>query len=215
MRKFLINKNTIYYPIYIILSLIFIASAIGLCLIPINFHQNIHSIGWIIMAFIGIICQSGYNVMQERYIEKSNDHTILNKFLLMFWSKTIEIIFLILFCWLELLLGNSGHPINDFILSAKFFISNVKHFFLLEGFILAYLISFTLAVYLNSISTNYNMITVIISNPLTMLFFYIFHQFNNGIKYPLWIILLSLTFGICSVIMWLKGEKSNDYTSIN
>lgn len=190
-------------------------SAIGFSLIPVDFHQNVNAAGWIIMAFAGVISQAGYNVMQERYMERSNDYSIQNKFLLMFWSKLVEIIILISMCWLEIFIGYSQNPFQAFINSAKFFVSSAGHFFMLDGFILAYIISFTLAVYLNSISANYNMITVIISNPLAVLFFYIFRQFNNGLTYPLWIIILSLTFGISSVVFWLKGETVTEYLPLD
>ncbi len=166
------------------------------------------------MAFVGIICQAGYNVMQERYIERSGDFSAYNKFLLMFWSKSVELTTLVVFCWLELFIGYSKHPLTAFVDSVKLFVSGAGDFFMLEGFILAYIMSFSLAVYLNSISTNYNMITVIISNPLATLFFYFFSQFNNGIHYPIWVIICSLVLGFVSIILWLKGETITDYKKL-
>jgi hypothetical protein len=77
----------------------------------------------------------------------------------------------------------------------------------LQVFIFLWFLLFVLALFLNEISTNYTMILTNVTNQSVALFFIIFPQFNNGIKYPLFITLSSLAASLISVLFWINAEK--------
>lgn len=215
LRKKFIKKFTVYDYKYIIPSFVLIGVSIVLCVIPVAADFHARDIIWIIMFATGILCLSSYNVAQEKYLTDTRDSSINNKIGLIFYSKLVELLIIISFSWLELLIGNESNPIHAFEMSAIKYITNLKAFLFLEGFVLAYLVAFFLSVYLNSISSNYNMLTVVISNPLVAIFFTVFREFDTGIKYPLYIIIPAICLNIGSIMLWIKGErKKEDYESI-
>ena len=74
---------------------------------------------------------------------------------------------------------------------------------------------FMLGIYVNSISTNYTMITKVVISPSVAIFFTIFSDLNPGLKYPLWIVIVTVIASIISVILWLKGESKIEYKTLN
>jgi hypothetical protein len=214
LRKYLLDKLIIYNKKYVTLSLIFILLSLGFAAIPLTSDWHPDSIVWIGFFTIGIIFQSTYNVLQEKYIFETNDDSLLNKMTLIFYTRVVEFIVLICFFWLEYLLGYTNDPYAAFFDSILQFAMNIKAALLLEGFVLAYIGSYTLGTYLNSISSNYNMLTPLVSNPAVAVFFTVFSGFNNGIKYPLWVILCCMTFSVTGIIFWIIGEKNTGYVSL-
>lgn len=205
LRKKFINRVIVYDLRYIIISAILIGISILLCSIPIATHFTTHNVIWIPLFLIGVISLSAYNVAQERYL--TEDASFGNKITLLFYSKLFEFGMIIGLSWLELFIGYEDNPIQVFKDSAIKFVTDFRAFLLLQGFILAYLFAFFLATYLNSISTNYNMFTIIIANPLIIIFFTIFKQFNTGIVYSLWIIIPAILLNIIGIVTWVKGER--------
>src|SRR4029078_7535187 len=87
------------------------------------------------------------------------------------------------------------------------FKGNLLGFILTQLFIFDCLFLFIISVYLNEISTNYNMILTNLTNQSVALFFTIFSNLNHGVHYPLSITILSMLCNIISVILWVKGES--------
>jgi len=115
---------------------------------------------------------------------------------------------LILLFWLEYIFGYSDSPLTTFLNSFKTFFTNFEQTFLLELFIYDCLLLYVLSIHLNAISTNYNMILTNLTNQSVAIFFVIFPSLNNGIKHPVWIIMISLFFNIVSVCLWIRGEEN-------
>lgn len=205
-RKFLINRIVIYHKWFILSSVAFLLTAIGLSTIPVDQGGDTKMIPWILLYAVGIIFLSLYNVLQEKYITETEDYSLQNKISLIFYSRLIQLIVVIAFSWLEIVIGYNKSPLDVFIESAKKFVHNGIAFGLLEGFVISYILSYIMCVYLNTISTNFTMITPIISNPIVVLFFTIFEEFNDGIVYPLWLIILCILLSLIGALLWLKGE---------
>lgn len=214
LRKFLVDRIVIYDKKYILGSLSLITISLGLSTIPLTSNWNYHSIIWIIVFTFGIIFQSTYNVLQERYMKKVDDDSFLNKVTLIFYTRVIEFIILLSFSWIEIYVGYQSNPIMAFFESFNRFLTDFVSMALLEGFVLAYLCSYLMSVYLNSISVNYNMLTPIISNPIVAMFYTIFKEYNNGIQYPIWLVLIILASSVAGLIVWIKGERNTNYLPI-
>jgi len=207
LRKIYLDKKTVYNKRYLVPSILLLIGSLCVLTIPTYKTFNLTNIGWILCYLFGIICMSAYNVIQEKYIIDTKDNTFLNKITLVFYSRIAELMVIIAFCWLDIYLGYVDDGFQAFINSLYFFGTNYKYALLLELFILLFVLSYILSVYLNSISTNYNMLTPAIANPLVALFFTIFDQFNPGIKYPIWVIIITIVLSTLSIILWIRGEK--------
>lgn len=122
-----------------------------------------------------------------------------------------QIIFLVAFCWVELVFGSTKDPITAFCDSAVLFVHDLKLLFMLELYIYDCLLLYLLSIYFNSISTNYHMILTNVTNQSVAIFFTIFPRFNHGIQYALYITLPSLACNISSVFLWIKGEHNETH----
>lgn len=213
-RKLFLNKQVIYEKKYIVPSLILLLTSLTISVIPFFRSFNVKQMIWIMIYITGICFQSGYNVMQEKYITETNDSSLFNKVRLIIFSQLVELVVIISCCWLDKYFGNTPDPLQSFCDSFVLLGTEYKFFLLFHSFILAYMISYILSINLNAISTNYNMITPAISNSLVALFFTIFAQFNIGIRYPFYIIIPCICLSITSIILWIKGERNTDYVPI-
>lgn len=214
LRKLILNKVMVHNKILTILSLIFILTSVSFAIIPIISEWKMSSFGWIAVYFSGILCLSTYNVLQEKYTSEYDTSKLVDKIGIVFFGKIIELILILSLCWLEIFFGQNKYPYQSFVTSCEQFITNYKASLLLEGFIVAYMIAYMLAVYLNSINSNFNMISPVVSNPLVAIFFTVFSQYNNGIKYPIWIICCCVGCSIIGVVLWLFSEKISQYEKI-
>jgi len=152
----------------------------------------------------------------------TDDKSIANISRLLTFTNITQLLVFIIFCWIELFLGNYNTLYGAsiaFYESLIIFITIFSKSFIIELFVIVSVMTYYFSAYLNTISTNYNMLLINIINQLVPIFFLIFPQFNNGIKYPFYIILLSLVFNISSVILWIYGEKykstENEYKLYN
>jgi hypothetical protein len=84
---------------------------------------------------------------------------------------------------------------------------------MLQLFIYDCLALYLFSIYLNSISTNYNMILTNLTNQSVAIFFAIFPHLNAGIHASIPITILSLAFNILSVVLWINAEKAQDIQS--
>lgn len=209
-RKLFLNKIVIYNKWFIGFSILFITSSIIVSTIPLWFVNNFKylEILWIFLYGLGIVSMSAYNVIQEKYMLETEDESFYNEVTILFYSRIVEFILLISVSWLEYFIGFTANPIVAFVKSAELFSQNASSSLLLEGFVAAYLLSYALGIKLNTISTNWNMLIPMISNPLVILFFTIFGSLNKGLHYPLWIVLTCISLSLIGMILWVRGEKN-------
>lgn len=178
------------------------------------------NIGWIAMYVAGIILFSLYNILQEKYIIHTKDTSFENKIRFAFYSGLFQIIVIGCSFWIDILFGYSNGIegfANSFIQSFFALFEHVTTMLLIQLFVFDCLALFVISIYLNEISTNYNMILTNLTNQSVALFFTIFPSFNTGIQYPIYVTALSMLCNILSVIFWIKCElnKSNDIDQSN
>ena len=210
--KVILQKYVQYDLKYAILSLIFLLVSIGISIIPLFQTENKFSprnIGWIIMYSSGIVLYSLYNIIQEKYIIDTADTTFQKKIRFALYSGIFQVLTVICLFWIDLLLGYNNNLKefgNTFIQSFFELFDNFVTSLLIQLFIFDCLVLFIISIYLNEISTNYNMILTNLTNQSVALFFTIFPALNTGIKYPLSITMLSMLCNIISVMIWIKSE---------
>lgn len=217
LRKIIIKKVTTYNYYYIMLSIILLIISLALSVIPLFEDMSWKSFGWTLMYASGVVCMSIYNILQEKYLTDSRDGSIQNKLMLMFYVRILQFLILLTCFWLEYIIGYNGQA-NPFVLIYDSFVilfHEPTAAILLEVFIVSYVGLYWISVYLNSISTNYNMISSTITNPVVTIFFTIFSELNPGIKFPLYITIPCLLLSITSTICWIRGEKKTGYERIN
>jgi drug/metabolite transporter (DMT)-like permease len=74
--RFILNKKNNYEFKYIVVSICFLLLSIGLGIIPLSeqtLNFNYKMIGWITMYLFGVILFSLYSVLQEKFVNYSND----------------------------------------------------------------------------------------------------------------------------------------------
>lgn len=208
-RKFLLNKKTIYIPKFIVPSVIILVMSVILSVVPLFILDNDMSQSWWILGYMmAIVLLSFDNTMQEKYVTDTKDPGIINKLTFAFSTSVCQVIVLLCFCWTEWVFGNSEDPVPAFTESLNEFVTEWSSFLFLELFILDCLALYLVSIYLNSMSTNYNMILTNLTNQSVAIFFIIFPSLNTGIHYPIYIVLPTLLLNCISVFLWIKGETN-------
>lgn len=210
LTKFLLKKEVKYIPKYIILSLILLFASVIVAVIPLFYHSTVMPSLWSIGYFCGVIFLSVTNILQEKYVMDTKDYSILNKVSLAFYINVFQIINIILLSWNEFFFGYSKDPIGAFKQSAYNFFTEPGKFFIIQLVIYDCLLLFFISIFLNVISTNYNMILTNLSNQSVAIFFGIFPQLNHGIKHSIELTVISLTMNVLSVFLWVKGETKEE-----
>jgi len=205
LTKYVLKKLIYYNYKYTIPSLILLILSVIIATTPLYHHLTDTTL-WVIGYALGVFFLSLTNIYQEKYILDTQDHTFINKIGLAFYTSVFQFGFIILFCWVEILFGYNPNPIQSFINSGYTFATNWVHFILLQLFIFDCLGLYVLSIYLNAISTNYNMILTNLTNQSVAIFFEIFPSLNHGLKYSPYIVASSLILNIISVVLWIKGE---------
>lgn len=207
MTRFILKKINSYKKRYIIPSIVFLLASIVLTIIPIKESLNKESIIWILMFVIAIICSTFYSIYQEKYIMDKRDKTFANKMVLIFWTRFIQLIIVAMCFWVEFIIGhNPQNPLKSFLDSWTQFTTNKMDVIILKLGIVTYLLSDVVSTFMNAISTNYNMVASAGSQPVAILFFTIFSEFNTGIKYSWYMSVLCSIFSLISIGLWTKGE---------
>jgi len=209
LRKLFLKKLTIYKKRLIIPSVILLIISVGFSTIPLDGSWDAKGAVWSLMYAAGIVFQSAYNVMQEKYITETGDYSLLNKITIIFGSRIVEILTLISLFWLDYFIGYGLNPFTAYFDSMKVFAFDYKAALLFEGFVLAYIIAYVMGIYLNTISSNYNMIVPAVANPLVAIFFTVFSYLNIGIQYPLWVVIPSICMSTAGMVLWILGEKQD------
>lgn len=227
-KIFLYRKAIYNYP-YAILSILYLMGSVAIAIVPLAtspaFKREIFKVEWIFMFMFGVFMYSLTNILQEKFIcdVNNNENVISNnnifntKAFIAFYSSIFQFISIILFSWIDIFLGYEIENKTQFELFIQGFttmFTNANSCILLQIFVLLWFLLFVLALFLNEISTNYTMILTNITNQSVALFFIIFPQFNNGIKYPLFITLSSLATSLISVLFWIKAEVIVDNITI-
>jgi hypothetical protein len=192
---------------FIIPSLILLFASLGISAIPLSDNWTNMTILWLSLYLLGVISRSIYCVFQEKYMTDSQDASLTNKIAIMFYTRFVHMFVILPFFWLEYVIGYNNSPIQSLGNSFLIFFTKIKEAFILEGFIVSYLIFYIFSVYLNSMSSNYNMIASVAITPSVGIFFTIFDDLNPGIKYPIYIVIPGLVCSVGSIILWLLGEK--------
>jgi hypothetical protein len=212
LRRLFLHKIIIYNKIYISASILFLMISVGVASYPLydstpgGDHNKLSM--WIAGYLGAVFFLSIDNVMQEKYVITTNDGSVTNKITFAFYTSICQFCTLILFCWVEFVFGYTNTPIESFARSAIAFVHNPYLLLLFHFFIYDCLILYLISINLNAISTNYNMILTNLTTQSVAIFFTIFPQLNNGLKYELHITLISLICNSISVILWITGEKN-------
>ena len=210
--KFILGKKVRYNPKYIVPSiLLLMVSLIISCIPVIQSTFDTDTIKWICIYFIGILAGSFYNIMQEKYFITMPESSILDKLTLMTFVTISQLIILILLCWVEYFFGYTQRPIDAFVASIYTFTHNSIAIILLEIFIIFNIITHLVCLYAVQISANYTIIAITAAIPSIGVFFFIFPQFNEGIRYHWFEIFPCIICSIIAVALWLKGEHHDGY----
>lgn len=210
--KIILGKKVKYNLKFIIPSALLLAISLIISCIPViesTFDNN--TIRWICIYFIGILAGSLYNIMQEKYFINMLDSDVLDKLTLMVFVTLSQLIILIMMSWMEFVLGYTSHPVQAFIASFHTFGSDKVAIILLELFIIFNVITHLLCLYAVRISTNYTIIAITAAIPTIGVFFLIFPNLNEGVKYAWYEILPCIFCSIIAVILWLNGESHHGY----
>lgn len=209
--KIILKKDNNYNFKYAIPSIICLFLSIVLAVLPL-LQKTVIPTFWIIMYMMGVIFLSLTNILQEKYVSMT-DGSFENKIKLALFSGLVQIITIFALFWIDIFFGYSN-TLNDavdaFIASILGFQGNLTGTLLTQLFVLDSLILFIISIYLNEISTNYNMILTNLTNQSVALFFTIFPSLNHGARYPLSITMLSMLCNIVSIILWIKAEDQPD-----
>lgn len=205
--KVILKKNVHYDKRFIIPSLILLFASLGISVIPLTDEWTNWTIFWIGLYLLGVSSRSVYCVLQEKYMMDTQDITLKNKITIMFYTRLVHLFVILPFFWLEYVIGYGNSPFTSLGNSFVTFFSKIKEAFILEGFILSYVVFYIFSVYLNSMSSNYNMIASVAITPSVGIFFTIFADLNPGVSYPIYIVIPGLVCSVASIILWLIGEK--------
>ena len=214
LTKYFLEKKVLYNFRFVVPSMILLIASLVIPIAYIGNDWHWESILWTLLYTSGIVFRGTFNIMQEKYLTESADPTLNNKVMLLFYSRSIQFVFIVLSFPLEYVIGYEANPFTEFLHSCEQFFTDYKGFILLEVFIIAYLLIYGFSVYLNSISTNYNMISTAAINPSVAVFFTVFKSLNPGMHFPLGIVISSLICSVMSVILWIFGEKKTTYEKL-
>lgn len=207
--KFILKKNVGYKKKFIFPSLFFLLLSILIPIIDMKVEDDwtVYTFLWISLYTSGVIFRSLFNILQEKFFILEDDTSNQSKITAIFYTNIAQIIFILLLFWIELLIGDTEDYINDFFYSFYQMFCDLTAGLLLQAFIVAYLIFIGFSIYINSISTNYNMIVTIATTPAIALFFTIFSYLNPGVHFSWPIVIISLLCSIISIILWMLGEN--------
>ncbi len=211
LTKYFLKKDVMYNYWFIIPSTLLLLASLTIPIAYMSHDFTWKSILWILLYTVGIIFRGSFNVMQEKYLTETQDGSLRNKMTLLFYTRLIQLFIIIPSFSLEYIIGYDQEPLQEFMSSIGQFFTDGIAFLLLELFVISYIMIYGFSIYLNNISTNYNMITTAAINPSVAIFFVIFSKLNTGIHFPLAIIISSLICSVLSVIFWIIGEKKSEY----
>ncbi len=217
-RKYYSNINPNYNTKYIIISCMLLLVSVILSVIPMTTTGSTSSIGWSLLYFSSICTKCYYSVIQEKFIKETETinftqtQKLENRISMSFCSRILMTIIIIPFFSCEWIDHTGNQPFisfkNDFIDA----FSNISKGLLLQGFIICYFCVFFMSLYVNAVSTNYNMILSATSVPSIALFYTFVPGMTYDVNYPIWTIILSITSIIASIYFWIKGdEQKNEY----
>ena len=210
--KLILKKQVHYDKKYLIASIFVLLVSVIVATIPMfmnNQDSAFNNILWSGMYLFGVIFLGLSNVLQEKYIMLTNT-TFKNKIKMAFYTFLFSTLLLLILCWVDIVFGyenNTNDAFKSFINSFYVFGTDGTKMLLIQLFVLVMFVLVIVSIYLNAISTNYNMILTNVSNQVVALCFTIFPSLNSGIQYPLWVIIISLLLNIVSVVLWIKGES--------
>ena len=205
--KLILKKSNMYDLRFTVSSIVLLLGSIGLTFIPQTADFSPKSVLWISMFTASIIFAALYSIFQERYTIVTGDSSNANETVLIFWTRLIQNIIVASSYWCEYVIGHEHDPAHAFRQSVEQFLKNSADTMILELGIAVYLAAYIVSTYLNSVSTNYSMISSAGAEPIVILFFTIFSSLNTGVHYPWYISLSCVILSLASVYLWVKGEK--------
>jgi hypothetical protein len=214
LSKYFLKKESEYHKVYISLSVICLLATLILSIIPVVQNLYWNTLPWIFLFFFGVMCICFYNVLVEKYFTILNlsldvtSQPLYHKIQFRFYVTIFQFLFLLSCFWFEIFLGYGNEPWQNFLDTCGEFFSGTKTTLLIEISMLLYNLHILLILYLNSISSKYNMIIEIINNPVINVFFLLFPELNSGLQYPIYIVVPCLFTAILSVVLWIKGDSS-------
>lgn len=207
LTKLVLNKQITHDLKYIVFSLVMLMISIVITLTPT--WNDIHLL-WILLYFFNVIFTCACNIYQEKYITDTRINTQKSykgiiSFLLV--SAIVQVIILAMSFWLEYLIGYSNNPTSAFVNSLNEFFFDKYKALTLELLIGMCIMNYVISFNLNDVSTNYNMISLIVVGPIVAIFFNVFNEFDSYVNYNIFVTVISLACSIFSVVLWIKGEK--------
>lgn len=198
-------------------SFLLLLTSLALTLVPVfdaNDQDSLNSASapssvaiWSLLYCVGTLTRSLGNVAQEKYFQKVCEVSLLQKAINLASGRLVQCVCMGAFIWVDPFLGYTQDWRGAFEDSAQYSFSSPSAFFLIESFVLAYLLLSALGVSLNAISTNYNMVSAALVTPLSAAFFQIWPQWNPGLKYSWHMLSAILVCCLGSIVCWVKGEK--------
>lgn len=182
-------------------------------------HFKVASIIWIIFATIGVAFGSLYNVLQERYLTDSNKEfendknaKDANKSVTLFWTSLFQLIFMILFFWVDIIpffgftkidtfLENINNSFGCFFGTGTCSYQNSLYGLL---FTLGYIVTYISTIVINEKSANFANYTNAAQTPLAAIVFYITKLGTETT--PLWSIIPTITFISVGIYLWKNWE---------
>jgi hypothetical protein len=218
MTRYILKKQVEYKKKFIIPSILCLIISIIIAIVPMISASQLSSRSyWIIGYIVAVFFLAISNIMQEKYAIDTNDSSLKNRMCLAFYTSLTQLIILICLCWIDQFLGYNTNSFAMYAESFFMFFSTFANWFTLELLIFDCLLLYFLTIWLNSMSTNYNMILTNLTNQSVAIFFSVFSSLNTGYKHPPYITIVCLLLNCLSVCLWVKGENNiNDtYIDIN
>ena len=213
--KYILKKKVTYIKKYIYPSVFLLLSSVFISLIPFYKDATVSQFLWILMYLAGVVFRSIFNILQEKYFTDTRDPSFKNKIHVIFYTRLFQFITCLALFWMDYYVGHGDKPFDDFINSLVTFITDPLKNLFLQAYVVAFIILYIFSIYLNEISTNYNMVATVGTNPSVAIFFTLFPQLNSGKQFSLAVTIPSLVCGVVSIILWIKGEQKYKYIPIN
>lgn len=205
LTKYYLKKNVSYNVKLCVLSLITLFISIGILVIPIN-NFSTESIIWPLLFLLGQLFRILGYILQEKYILDTHDNSTLNKLYNITSCRCFQFVSTLLLFWLDIVIGYESNfdPLVSDLRTIKY--PNME-LLLLEMYSLLTILFCIVIGFLNTFSTNYSSITLMLISPIIAAFFSLFPQLDDNNEYQLYITMPALFFSLLSSFFWFKGEK--------
>lgn len=204
LTRYYLQKQVVYKQHLIIPSIIFLIASLVISSLPLYSEWHWMSILWISLYAFGVVSISFYNIMQEKSMIVEDRHDATHKLSIITYAAVLKFLFIIPLFPVEWLFLDD--PLSSALSDIEVFKTN---WMIVIGFCVTYTVTCILAVNLNSLSTNMNMISSTMVNIIVMTYYSIFPP-ANSVRYPLLIIIACMILNVHSIVFWHFGETRSE-----